>query len=194
MSDNDKIAKAIKIVGSNNTTDITGILDLQFKNLGGNQNEEIEKSQGFLTVHHNRDTLIKMKATYPHVVAKLNDTVVGYTLVMLIEFGEQVPELFTMFKEFEQIKINGFPLFNQKFMVMGQVCVAQQVRGLEVFSRMYKHLQLLMANDFDYIVTEIAKRNTRSTRAHENVGFKIIHEYIDPISKEDWVVVALPTK
>jgi RimJ/RimL family protein N-acetyltransferase len=42
-------------------------------------------------------------------------------------------------------------------------------------------------NQYDFIVTEIATRNTRSIRAHEKIGFKTIHQFTD--ATDDWDIV-----
>ena len=44
---------------------------------------------------------------------------------------------------------------------------------------------------FDFTVTEVAARNTRSLRAHARVGFQTLHVYPDPTTGEDWHVIAL---
>jgi RimJ/RimL family protein N-acetyltransferase len=43
--------------------------------------------------------------------------------------------------------------------------------------------------DYDFVITEIAVRNQRSTRAHERVGFQTMHTFSDAIANEDWNVV-----
>jgi hypothetical protein len=46
-------------------------------------------------------------------------------------------------------------------------------------------------NRYDFTVTEIAERNTRSIRAHERVGFRTLHTYHDERAAEVWRVVVL---
>ena len=74
------------------------------------------------------------------------------------------------------------------YFVMGQVCVAKDFRGQQVFSDLYQKMKTEMSSHFDCIVTEIATRNTRSIRAHEKVGFETIHIYED--ETEEWAIVA----
>ena len=45
--------------------------------------------------------------------------------------------------------------------------------------------------DYDFMVTEVAARNTRSLRAHERVGFETLRVYDDPETGEGWHVVGL---
>jgi RimJ/RimL family protein N-acetyltransferase len=44
-----------------------------------------------------------------------------------------------------------------------------------------------MKDSYDFVITEIATRNTRSIRAHEKVGFQLLHRFKD--DKEEWDVV-----
>ena len=44
---------------------------------------------------------------------------------------------------------------------------------------------------FDFIVTEVAGRNTRSLRAHTRVGFQTLHVYAHATTGEEWHVIVL---
>ena len=44
---------------------------------------------------------------------------------------------------------------------------------------------------YDFTVTEVAERNTRSLRAHERVGFQTLHTYPDALAGEVWRVIVL---
>jgi RimJ/RimL family protein N-acetyltransferase len=72
---------------------------------------------------------------------------------------------------------------------MGQVCVAEGYRGRGVFDGMYQKMKEVCRADYDFVITEIAERNTRSIRAHERVGFEILHTFSDAVAGEDWRVV-----
>ncbi|MEO6037302.1 MAG: GNAT family N-acetyltransferase, partial [Saprospiraceae bacterium] len=64
-------------------------------------------------------------------------------------------------------------------------------RGQGIFDGLYRKMQVVCASDYDFTVTEIAARNTRSLRAHERVGFETLHVYDDPLTGETWHVVGL---
>jgi L-amino acid N-acyltransferase YncA len=70
---------------------------------------------------------------------------------------------------------------------MGQICVDKAYRGKGVFELLYQKHREIFEKSYDFIVTEISTRNTRSLRAHEKVGFKTIHTYRD--SMDEWNVV-----
>jgi RimJ/RimL family protein N-acetyltransferase len=44
---------------------------------------------------------------------------------------------------------------------------------------------------YDFTVTEVAARNTRSLRAHERAGFRTLQVYPDATTGEDWHVIVL---
>jgi RimJ/RimL family protein N-acetyltransferase len=71
---------------------------------------------------------------------------------------------------------------------MGQVCIAKPYRGRGLFKALFQHHKKIYQSQFDLFITEIATRNRRSMRAHEKVGFKVIHIHRDEM--DEWNVVA----
>jgi len=178
----------IQFTTSNTPNEIQQILDLQATNLPKNISAKEAKEQGFVTVHHNFDILSAMNAKFSHVIAKDGNKVVGYTLVMLPEFGNRIPVLVPLFDKINQLSFNHEALNETTYFVMGQVCVDKNYRGKGVFAGLYQQMKTEMSTNFKYIITEIATRNTRSMRAHEKVGFKTIHIFSTP--EEEWAIVA----
>lgn len=174
-----------------NEQDVRQILDLQAANLQATISPETARSQGFVTVRHDPDVLLRMNRAYPSVIAKAGDQAAGYCLVMPREFAAEVPVLAPMFALLETLSWRGRPLRDGGWFVMGQVCVAEGYRGQGVFDGLYAKLREVCRADFDFVVTEIAERNTRSMRAHERVGFETIHVYPDSTTGEMWHVVAM---
>ena len=172
-------------------SDLHQILGLQSCNLPTNLSQEEAHSQGFVTVHHDFDLLKKMNTPFPHIISSNGEQIIGYALVMLRSFQNDIPVLVPMFKEIDAIIYRGEKLGNAKYFIMGQVCVDKACRGQGVFAGLYEEMKLRMHPHFDYIITEVAKRNTRSIRAHEKVGFENVHEYH---AGEDWAILLLPTK
>lgn len=168
------------------------ILDLQQKYLARNTGKEEMQSQGFLTVRHTPELLKKMHSLAPSIIIKDGDEVVAYALVMLRECRDLIADLVPMFNtldnlEYQRVQHQGKPLVEYSFYVMGQICVAKEYRGQGLFDMLYQKHREVYAHQFDFIVTEIATRNTRSMRAHERVGFKTIHTYRDDL--DHWAVV-----
>jgi RimJ/RimL family protein N-acetyltransferase len=124
------------------------------------------------------------------VVARREGQVVGYALSMDLACGPLVPALEVMFATFERLRFDDRPLTSYRFYVMGQVCVAREVRGAGVFDALYAGHRRWFADRFELLVTDVASRNHRSRRAHARVGFVDLHRYRD--ADDDWVTVALP--
>lgn len=173
-----------------NHREVGQILELQAQNLAASLTPEVIASQGFVTVKHDPEVLLEMNRAYPSVIAKAGDALAGYCLVMPREFAPKVPILAPMFRMLDTLSWQGRSLRESRWFVMGQVCVAEAFRGQGVFDGMYRKLREVCRRDFDFVVTEVAERNTRSMRAHQRVGFETIHTYPDDTTGELWHVIA----
>jgi hypothetical protein len=170
--------------------DLAQIIELQAQNLPVNLDQETQRSQGFVTVKHDPGVLLRMNLDKPSVIARSGDELAGYALVMPRSFAQDVPVLQPMFALLDTLSWRDMLLSTHpRWFVMGQVCVAESFRGQGVFDGMYLKMKELYQNEYDFVITEIALRNTRSMRAHERVGFKTFHKYDDPQSSEKWAVV-----
>ncbi len=167
--------------------ELEGILSLQAKNLPINISSEEAKEQGFVTVKHDMPLLSAMNQPYPHIIAKKNDQVVGYALVMLPAFGNAVPVLRPMFEKIDTLHFKNKPLIATNYFVMGQVCVDKTCRRQGVFSGLYQQMKEEMSSQFDCIITEVATRNIRSMNAHRHVGFEVVDTYT--VAAEEWAIV-----
>ena len=178
---------AIEFTTSKTTKDLEQILALQRENHEIALSANEVKSQGFVTVEHDLPLLKRMNAPHQHSIAKSDGEVVGYALVMLKDLAQDIPVLIPLFHKINSIEYNGNPLGETDYFIMGQVCIKKGFRGQGIFPGMYHKLKETMSSNYQYIITEIAQRNTRSLRAHYKVGFKNILEY--QTDKEDWVIV-----
>jgi ribosomal protein S18 acetylase RimI-like enzyme len=169
------------------TNELQQILALQRQNLRGVHTAAEEKEQGFVTVTHTLEILQQMQQLEPSIIVKDDDTLAGFALVMLKECSTIVPELFSMFAGLDHLRYENKPLPAYDFYVMGQVCVAKEFRGRGVFDMLYNKHKETLQHKYDFVITEVATRNTRSMRAHERVGFKHITTYRDAL--DEWAVV-----
>jgi ribosomal protein S18 acetylase RimI-like enzyme len=169
------------------TEELQQILKLQEENLLQHIDEKEMKSQGFVTLHHDFKILEQMHKLAPTVIIKDDNKVVAYALTMLQECRQLIPDLEPMFALLDKLSWNDKPLTDYSFYVMGQICVAKQYRGQGLSDELYRHHKKIYQPQFDLFITEIATRNPRSIRAHERVGFKIIHTHRDEL--DEWVVV-----
>ncbi len=169
--------------------DLQKILDLQQRNLLESLAEGEMETEGFVTVKHDLDILNRMNEPYRHVIAREDEEVVGYALVMLREFEQQIPVLVPMFEQINAIEYEGKRLGESTYFVMGQICIAKGYRGKGLFKGLYEKMRAEMSAEFSYIITEVAKKNRRSTKAHLKTGFKIIYEYQPAFDQEEWIIV-----
>ena len=168
--------------------DLEQILALQRANLASALSPDDVLSQGFVTVEHTLASLQRMHALAPSVIVREGDELAGYALVMPLETAELFPVLHTMFANFARLTWRGRPLSAHRYYVMGQVCVARPWRGRGVFDALYAGHREAYASRYDFTITEIAVRNTRSMRAHQRIGFEILDTYRD--TTDTWAVVA----
>ena len=120
--------------------DITGIYQLQKKNLPGALSEEERISEGFVTVDHELDLLQRMNERSSHVVAVHNEEVIGYALTMLKDFRHDIPILIPMFDEIDTLVYRGQPLVSAPYFIMGQICIDAPSRGKGIFRGLYNEL------------------------------------------------------
>lgn len=170
--------------------ELEGILALQQANLPSNISANEALEQGFVTVVHDLPLLSRMNDAAPHTIAKDGDAVVGYCLTMLSSFRAEIPVLIPMFEMIDTLEWEGKSLKNIPYFVMGQTCVAKSHRGQGVFDKLYDGLKRFQQKDFKVVITEISVRNQRSWRAHQRVGFKLIHQYEAP-DGENWLLIGM---
>jgi GNAT superfamily N-acetyltransferase len=178
----------IEIGLSQDTGDLKQILNLQAANLPQNLREAEIHEQGFVTIHHSLELLTSFQKIEPHLIAKDDNIVVAYILAMTPASSDTIPLLIPMFKVFDEIDMGGHPVSSYTYLVVGQVCVAKDYRGSGLFDQCYEAYREAFQNRYDFVITEISDRNPRSIKAHERVGFKVVHRY--PAEKGgEWVVV-----
>lgn len=159
------------------------IIVLQQENLPKSISQAEKIAQGFVTVEHDINILLQMHKVHPHTIALCNGKVVGYALSMSKEFGNSIPVLVPMFKEFEKQRITS------NFIVMGQICIAKTHRRQGVFKGLYNKMVNTFANTYDEIITEVDIVNTRSLNAHYATGFRDVCSY--EAANQIWKIISL---
>lgn len=145
---------------------------------------EEKKKEGFVTVSHTLEVLEQMNTRCSHIIAKDNDTVVGYVLCMHPMFTSEVEVLKPMFVEIEKI----FPK-ERSFITMGQICIDKKYRGKGFFRKLYATMKDAVQPEFDAIITEVDAENTRSLNAHYAIGFKDLTTYFS--NGQTWKLIGL---
>lgn len=160
--------------------EILQILELQKNNLPQNLTDEQITTQGFVTVIHSFDTLKKMNAIEQSIIAKYNDSVIGYLLAMTRKSENDIPVLIPMFNAFDKVMYNNKKISGYKYIVVGQVCVAEAWRGQGILDSCYLEYKKYFRGKYDFAITEILDKNKRSIHAHKRIGFETIHSYPNP--------------
>lgn len=171
------------------TKDLAGILALQQQNLPQYLSADEIKSQGFVTVVHTMDILQNMNRIEQSIIARDNETVIAYLLAMTAASKEDTPVLRPMFDLFDTIQLDKKPVSDYKYIVVGQVCVDKNYRGMGVLDKCYTAYRNHFRDKYDFAITEIATKNLRSINAHIRIGFTEIFNYTAP-DNEEWSIVA----
>ncbi|MEX0287912.1 MAG: GNAT family N-acetyltransferase [Flavobacteriaceae bacterium] len=169
---------------SKTDVELRQILSLQKKNLPRAISEEEKIKEGFVTVSHSFELLQRMHKVCPHTIVKDGESVVGYALSMHPKFGLEIEVLKPMFEEIKTIIPD-----NERYIVMGQICIAKRYRGLGIFRKLYAKMAELVKPNFDTIITEVDADNTRSLNAHYAIGFRDIKKYI--AGGTEWCLISL---
>jgi ribosomal protein S18 acetylase RimI-like enzyme len=163
------------------------ILELQKENHKANIPVEAALQNGFLSVQHTFEVLQEMNRSAPQIIALDNEKVAGFALVMLRSSANNVPELQPLFDTLHTLDYKGKPVESYHFYIMGQICIAESYRSMGLFDQLYLKHKEMYASQFDFCLTEVAVRNTRSMRAHIRLGFQTIATYRD--AQEEWNIM-----
>lgn len=179
----------IQITKAKTEKELQGILDLQQKNLRKNLSQEEMETYGFVTLEYDLAFLKAMSATNHHVIAKRDEEVVGYTLLMdrsknhLLKVGAGI------FPIFNELMYKGQKLGEVNYVSVGQVCVDRNFAGQGLLKRMYDYYKEAYKGQYDLAMTDIASQNYRSIKAHLKTGFEIIKTFLEPDAQEHWDIV-----
>jgi hypothetical protein len=93
-----------------------------------------------------------------------------------------------MFNTFDKLEYKTKPLKHYNYIVVGQVCIAKEYRGVGIFDGMYKEYKNLLSKKYDFALTEIDTTNLRSINAHKRIGFELLHNYTSTDGK-NWDII-----
>ncbi len=174
----------IEITEASTRAELQEILLLQEKN---HRDTLSNQEDGFVSLKHELTLLEKMNAVTPQIIAKAENKVVAFALVMPVAFKNDVPVLIPLFEMLENVFYKGKKIVDHPYYVMGQICVDEAYRGMGIFDTLYAKHKEIYSKQFDICVTEIASRNKRSMKAHQRVGFDVVHTFQDKL--DEWNIV-----
>ncbi len=163
---------SIKLVSD--SIELEGIKKLQHQNLKNILSDSEIASQGFVTAEYSLEFLDKMHLAAPSVLAKDQDEVVGYALVSIHSIRAYHDLLADLFNCIDRSEYQGEKLAATKYVVVGQLCVAKEYRGMGIVDQMYQYFKKQYSKEFQYCITDIAQDNPRSLKAHLKTGFQVI--------------------
>ncbi|WP_299243617.1 GNAT family N-acetyltransferase [uncultured Aquimarina sp.] len=175
--------KHLKYTIATSDNELEQIIQLQQKNLAASISQSEKEKEGFVTVEHDFNILKKMNNQQPHIIAKDKDLVVGYTLCMTTDFGNDITVLRPMFKKIENSLDQA-----KSYIVMGQVCIDKEYRGQGIFRGLYQKMKIELQEKYDLLITEVAANNLRSLHAHKAIGFENMLVYKS--DEIDWHLIS----
>ena len=134
---------------ANSVKDLTEIIALQKENLKENLADIEIQAQGFVTVSHALSDLEKLQQYEKSLVVKDQNKVVGYILAMTKNSRSDIPILIPMFQIFDAIYFNEKTVSAYNYMVVGQVCIGKNYRGLGIFDKAYAAYKALFKDKFE---------------------------------------------
>jgi ribosomal protein S18 acetylase RimI-like enzyme len=159
-----------------------------------NNIEKVDKdlwaSEGFLSLKFSNEQLDLFRGPFKHVVAKVNDKIIGYALVLLKENKFASPFFDPMFDIINSTDMEGKLLKDINYFVMAQICVDKQFRGIGVFKALYYTLADQMGSSFEKVIIEVSPNNIKSMFAHQNIGFEVINTVKNKEGVVDWNVMS----
>lgn len=154
--------------------ELEGIRNLQEENLLKNLTITEAESQGFVTAEYSIEFLAKMHEASPSVIAKDGDKVVGFAIVTLQSVRHEHALLGDLFNAIDKITYKDRLLKGTQYVVVGQLCVGKDYRGLGLVQQMYQFFRTSLSDEFDYCLTDVADDNPRSLKAHKKTGFQVV--------------------
>jgi L-amino acid N-acyltransferase YncA len=78
-----------------------------------------------------------------------------------------------LFQAIDEVIVDGQPLANANYVVVGQLCVAKEYRGMGLVQKIYNHFRDCLKESYDFCATDVAQANARSLNAHKKTGFEV---------------------
>lgn len=177
-------------IGHLKPEEIDSLLALQRENLPSNLDRQTIDSQGYVSFIYNPTVIQRMMTDEPQIIARAGNQVVGYALVSTIEATKTIEAAIPMLDMIAQLNYKGKPCREQKYYLVGQVCVKAGFRGMGVLEGIYAEHRQAFSDRYDFAVTEVAADNGRSLAAHHRLGFETIHVFFDDLNGKEWHIIA----
>jgi hypothetical protein len=158
-------------------SDIDGILDLQSDNLYS-QLSPADLAGGFVTTPFTPDLLRQLLAQDGVFVAEFEDKIGGYLLAADWKFFSKWEIFRVMAARLPELKFKDREITVERSFQYGPVCIDRDLRGSDIFPRLFSLMRSNFGSRFPIGVTFINKLNQRSFVAHtRKLDLEIIDEF-----------------
>ena len=168
--------------------EIQEIRDLQEANLKDNIPLENRLSDGFLTAKYELDFLKAMNDLTPAIIAKQDGLVVGYVLATDRSLLAKHPLLKDLGSQLNKIPFGGKLIGDFNYLVVGQLCVAKDVRGRGLAQNLYAKFKTTYESQYPFVITDVDRENLASLKTHLKVGFQVISMLLNGSSNWDVLI------
>jgi GNAT superfamily N-acetyltransferase len=158
-------------------SELEGIKKLQQENLKKNLSPDEAATDGFVTAEYSMEFLETMHWASPSIIAKDGDKVIGYALVALESIRHHHVLLADLFNTVDKTTYQNLKLKDSRYVIVGQLCVAKNYRGLGLARKMYQYYRTCLSGSYDYCITDVAQENPKSLKAHVKIGFQVIDTF-----------------
>jgi hypothetical protein len=167
--------------------ELQGIQALNTANLKANVSKDIKQTEGFVSVEYDVKKLEIMNQMEPCVIAKDGDHVIGYVLATPRKYYGVSSLIDECFDATDNVTYDNMRLGDVNFLLVGQLCIAKDYRGIGLVERMYKFYRQCYQGKYPLCLTYVDEKNPRSLRAHLKSGFQVVES--PSFSGESWKVV-----
>ena len=109
-----------------------------------------------------------------------HDYLCGYIVVSSIELNRQFPLVAAMIDSFPKIIYKGKLLVDYNAIISGPVCIDKNYRGKGILANLIENIKKFLQRKIscpELLITLISGENSRSIRAHEKAGMKVISQF-----------------
>jgi hypothetical protein len=168
----------------NNSKDLDAIIELQKSNLADFLPQE-QLSEGCLFMSYTPEQLQAFNQYTPGVIVKDDNVLVAYLLAIPANAKQVLPEFSKILNLFIENNYEDVENLNENnCLLIGQVCIRKDYRGLGILEECYSIYQKMFVNKYQFAIAATAKVNARSIKAHQRLGFKQLSDYTDATGKE----------
>ncbi|MGY8913684.1 MAG: GNAT family acetyltransferase [Flavobacteriales bacterium] len=161
-----------------NSSDISGVLELQGQNLYKNLCKD-ELKNGFVTTPFTKEQIEKIIVQKGLFVC-LNElgSIIAYVFAGSWDYFSQWEIFNVMTSRFPQLSFGDIPVTTTNSFQYGPICIQKKYRGQGIINRIFETMRLEFVDKYPVSITFINKINLISERAHtQKLGWQIVDEF-----------------